>query len=272
MFRKRVHLILALPLGFLGSLVLGEDTPGSAAGTEPKADEVLRRMSKYLAGARQFSFEAQDMVDEMLDTGQKIQVSSTRRIAVRRPDRISADIVGDIVNERVRYDGKKLTVLDNRQKAYGVIEAPDNIDEMLDYAARQFNTTMPLADFAFSNPYEAVIGGVRLGQYIGLHDVRGVKCHHLAFRQDGLDWQIWIEDGDQPLPRKLVITYKASPGQPQYIAFLGKWDLSCQLPDSAFTLEVPEDVKRIDLEPVLRKATGRSVPLRKPTTQSDDGR
>ena len=272
MLRKRVLLILALPLGWLGSPALGEDTPGSAAGTEPKADEVLRRMSKYLAGARQFSFEAQDMVDEMLDTGQKSQVSSTRRIAVRRPDRVSADIVGDMVNERVRYDGKTLTVLDNRQKAYGVIKTPDNIDEMLDYAARQFDVTMPLADLLFSNPYEAVIGSVRFGQYIGLHDVRGIKCHHLAFRQDGLDWQIWIAEGDQPLPRKLVITYKASPGQPQYIAFLGKWDLSCQLPDSAFTLEIPEGVKRIDLEPVLTNAAGRSVPPREPTTQRGDDR
>lgn len=272
MLQKCVCLLLALVSGPVGGQAPGKDPPPGATGVEPRADEILRRMSACLAGARQFSFEAQDLVDEMLDSGQKLQFSSVRRIMVRRPNKVSADIIGDIINEQVRYDGKTLTVVDNRQKAYVSIKAPDSLDATLDYAAERFGMAMPLADLVFSDPYQAVIGRVRQGRYIGLHKVRGVKCHHLAFRQEGLDWQIWIEDGDKPLPRKLVITYKSSPGQPQYIAFLGKWNLSRELPDSVFTVAIPQDVKRIDLEPASRKTPDGRLPPRQATTKSRVGK
>lgn len=268
---KPGHMILALALCLVDGPAFGEDTPASTGPVQPKAGEILRQMSKYLAGVKQFSFQVHDMVDELLDSGQKIQLSSTRRIAVRRPDKVSADTVGDLLNERVRYDGSTLTVLDIQQNVYSAIQVPDNIDEALDYVAQRYGLTMPLADLLLSDPHEAVIGGVQFGQYIGLHDVQGVKCHHLAFRQEGLDWQIWIEDGARPLPRKLVITYKAAPGQPQYVAFLGEWNLSPQLPDSAFTLEIPEGVERIDLEAIATQVTPGRAPGDQPSPPGRDG-
>jgi len=30
-----------------------------------------------------------------------------------------------------------------------------------------------------------------------------------------VDWQIWIEQGEKPVPRKVVITYKELPARPQ---------------------------------------------------------
>ena len=268
---KPGRMVLALAFCLVAGRAFGEDGPASTAPVQPKADEGLRQMSKHLAGVRQFSFQVYDMVDELLDSGQKIQLSSTRRIAVRRPDRVSAETVGDLLNERVRYDGSTLTVLDIQQNVYSAIQVPDNIDEALDYVAQRYGLTMPLADLLVSDPYEDVIGGVQFGQYIGLHDVQGVKCHHLAFRQEGLDWQIWVEDGARPLPRKLVITYKAAPGQPQYVAFLGEWNLSPQLPDSAFTLEIPEGVERIDLEAIATQATPVRTPGEEPAPSDRDG-
>jgi len=77
-----------------------------------------------------------------------------------------------------------------------------------------------------------------------------VKCHHLAFRQEGIDWQIWIEDSDQALPRKLVITLKEQPGHPQYLALIDKWNLTPDAPDSAFEFTPPAGAKRIDLTPL----------------------
>ena len=174
--------VVGLLIGCVTGSASGQDAPTTTRAVETQADRALRRMSAYLAEAKQFSFEAHDMVDELLETGQKIQFSSTRRIAVRRPDRIAAEIAGDLLQERVCYDGSMLTVWDVRQKVSGKIEVPDNIDDMLDHVAQRLGITMPLADLLFSDPYEAVIGQVRLGQYVGLHEVQGVKCHHLAFR------------------------------------------------------------------------------------------
>jgi hypothetical protein len=128
---------------------------------------------------------------------------------------------------------------------------PDNIDEMMDFLFETYGIAAPLADLIISDPYTSAIRSVRLGQYVGLHQVKGTKCHHLAFRQDNLDWQIWIEDGAKPLPRKLVITFRESIGQPQFVAIIGKWDLARQLPDEVFTFKAPEGAKKMDLKPVL---------------------
>jgi hypothetical protein len=98
-------------------------------------------------------------------------------------------------------------------------------------------------------PIQTLIARVRAGTYLGLHQVNGVKCHHLAFRQDVIDWQIWIEDSDHPVPRKVVITYKEQPGHPQFTAILDKWELSASAPDSAFEFSPPAGAKRIDLTP-----------------------
>jgi hypothetical protein len=258
MMPKRTDVLVGLVLGSFAAAAAGQEAAPVPMGVDPKADAILRRMSEHLAAATRFQFEALEMVDELLDTGQKIQFSGTRRLSVRRPDKVLAEIAGDTIDERVCYDGKTLTLLDRRAKAYGTIEAPDTIDEALDFVAAYFGVTLPLSDLLFSDPYRAVIGQVRQGYYVGLHAVENVKCHHLAFRQDALDWQVWIEDGDRPLPRKLVITYKALPGQPQYIALLGKWDLSPDLPDSVFVPDVPEGTKKIDLKPGPgRPGTGR---------------
>ena len=274
MLQRRMRWLLTVSLGLLAGQAFGQAPASGASGVEPKADEILQRMSKCLAGAKQFSFQAQDMVDEILDSGQKVQFSSTRRLAVRRPNRASAEITGDVLHERIRYDGETLTVLDHKQNVYGVLKVPDNIDEMLDYVAEYFGVIMPLADLLFSDPYETFTHNVWLGRYVGLHQVLGVKCHHLAFQQEGLDWQIWIEDSDQPLPRKLVITYKAFPGQPQYITFLGEWNLSAQLPDSAFTLEIPEGLEKIELKRIREgregAGTGR-MPVDEPAAEEGPG-
>jgi hypothetical protein len=40
--------------------------------------------------------------------------------------------------------------------------------------------------------------------------VNGRTCRTLAFVEKDIDWQIWIENGPQPTPCKLVITYSSA--------------------------------------------------------------
>ncbi len=253
MRKTHLNLICILSIGLLARSASGQDSAEARAGVEPTADKILRQMSTYLADAKQFSFEAYDMHDQVLDTGQKIQLANTRRISVRRPDKVFAELSGDIDDERIWYDGKTVTVLDTERNVYGVMEVPDNIDAMLDYVVETLGQPVPVADILFSDPYTIVIANVRQGRYLGRHDVHGAKCHHLAFRQEVIDWQIWVEVGDMPVPRKLVITYKDYPGQPQYIAFLGEWNMSPEFPDELFSCKLPEAAKRIDLERVRKR-------------------
>jgi hypothetical protein len=77
--------------------------------------------------------------------------------------------------------------------------------------------------------------------------VGGATCNLYAFRQEGVDWQVWIQKGNYPLPRKLVITTLTDEARPQYAATY-RWDLAPSFNDTAFTFDPPEDALRVALE------------------------
>ncbi|MBN1346421.1 MAG: DUF2092 domain-containing protein [Phycisphaerae bacterium] len=253
MLLRRVGYLTAVLAGLLVRGAFGEDALERRPFIDPKADEALHRMSDLLAAAKQFSFEAHVMFDDVLDSGQKIQFSSLRKIKIRRPNKATSDVVGDADNEQIWYDGQTFSVLDRNRKLYSTIKVPDTIDKMMDFLFEKYHIAAPLADLIISDPYKSSVRNVRVGSYVGLHYVKGVKCHHLAFRQDNLDWQIWIEVGDKPLPRKLVITFRELTGQPQFVALIDQWDLDAKLPDEIFAFKAPEGAKQTELKPMLER-------------------
>lgn len=224
--------------------------PEIAPAVDPKADAILKAASNTLAGLKAFSFHAHAMADQVTASGQKVQVARNQVVTVRRPDGMSAEVAGDLEDLRFWYDGKQVTVYNKRTNSVGSTDAPATIDAALDMLASRYGLALPLADLLFSDPYKSLVGQVRSGQYVGIGWVLDTRCHHLAFRQAGVDWQVWIEEGDKPLVRKLVITYKESPGHPQYTALLSKWDLAAQPADTAFKPAVPADAKKVEFGPV----------------------
>ena len=153
------YLFLALVLS--GSLFLakspGEDALTQDAAVAPEADRYLRQMSEYLAGSKQFTFEAYRMVDVVLESGQKIQLADSTNVSVVRPDRIRTRSTGDTLNDEAWYDKTTLSILDKDENTYAVIDVPDNIDEMLDYMAEKDNYLIGLAG---KNKYPDVTLGV----------------------------------------------------------------------------------------------------------------
>ena len=179
-------------------------------------------------------------------TGRKFSSATSGNFSVSRPDKVFAKDEGDTANSWFYYDGQTVTVFDRGQKTYATEKVPGTIDGMLDDLHDRFDTHQTLADFLFADPYKQFMENVQSGTYIGLHYVGKVKCHHLAFRQKTLDWQIWIEAGDQPLPRKLVITFKDQDDQPQYTALIHRWDVNPKLSDELFQFQPPEGVRKVD--------------------------
>jgi hypothetical protein len=124
---------------------------------------------------------------------------------------------------------------------------PPTIDGALDWIFDQTGTVIPLADFVYADPYARLMGSVQRGVYLGIHDVAGSPCHHLSFEQAIIDWQIWIDAGPDPMPRKLVITYKTEDEVPQYAVTIRKWDLKPTLPDAAFRFSPPAGATRVEV-------------------------
>lgn len=85
-------------------------------------------------------------------------------------------------------------------------------------------------------------------KHIGVGIIGGRECEHLAFRNDDTDWQLWVESGSQPIPRKLVITSKAVTGAPQYTLVITDWKTNVAAPSDAFVFKAPQGAKSVKLE------------------------
>jgi len=216
---------------------------------EPRAAAILQDMSQTLAESNELTFHAEITFDDVLTSGQKIQYAAVLDAILLRPNRFFVELVSDLGARRIWHDGTLLTVYDGPANVYAAfaVGAPDApVEQVLDRVAKEKGISMPLTDLVASDPFESLTSDVAFGFYVGLHDVRGTQCHHLAFVQQFIEWQIWIDAGPVPLPRKLVITYKTVPNSPQYVAELSDWDQSPRWGPGRFNASVPEDATMID--------------------------
>jgi hypothetical protein len=250
-----------------------EEAPGPPArparSVEARADQELKRMSEFLAKLPRFALEAEETFDELPDGELRRQLTNVRRIAVERPNHVAADATGDTLSRASWYDGRTATILDKEHNVYATIEAPATIDATFDKLEDEYGFVLPLADLLYADPYAVLMAGVTYGRYLGIHQAAGVACHHLAFSQDTIEWQIWIDAGDKPLPRKMVISYVQEPGEPQYSAIIRRWTLDPRVPDGLFTFEAPEGAQRIDVPAKKRPEAGDPAP---PETAPKGGR
>ena len=189
--------------------------PGSDL-VDARADELVRAMSERLARETTFAIEAEEIYDEVPEHSPRRQLTNSRRVWMRRPDRLAGDASGDAVNRSFYYDGRTFTAYDKEQNVWASGGVPPTVDAALDWVFDQTGTVIPLADFLYGDAYARLMGNVQRGVYLGLHEAAGVLCHHLSFEQAAIDWQIWIDAGRDPLPRKLVIAYKTEDEVPQY--------------------------------------------------------
>ena len=164
-----------------------------------------------------------------------------------RPDELAVDYESDLGAKRLWYNGKTLTIFDAPTMTYASTPVPPSIDGMLDSVAEMHNLTIPLADLALSNPCEHLNKQILFGSFVGIGDVAGVACDHLAFAQTNVDWQIWIQRSGKPLPRKIVINYRTTPGLPQYVAVISDWKFPATIAAARFAIQIPKKAVRIKI-------------------------
>ena len=248
---------LAFP-GLAGAEELASRPSPSPAprAVEARADQELKKMSEFLAKLPKFALEAEESFDEIPDGQPSIELTNLRRVALVRPNRLAADATGDTLNRASWYDGKTVTVLDKEHNVYVTIEAAATIDATLDKLEDEYGVSQPLVDILYADPYEVLTESVSYGRYLGIHQAAGVPCHHLVFSQETIEWQIWIDASDKPLPRKLVISYVHEPGEPKYSATIRRWNLDPNFPEDLFTFEAPEGAQKIDAKAMERPGEG----------------
>lgn len=241
------HAILAWGLAFAGALGTISATAQTAAAPtllEPQAVEALRKMGRHLQSLQSFSLKAQTATDQVLVNGQKVQLDAALTLWAHRPNRLRVDFESDRRQRQFYYDGRSVTVYGKASNYYAQFAAPPTLDQLFGRVSEEFGIDLPLADlFAWGDPAakpEQLITALAIGPAT----VRGVPCEQYAFRQDGLDWQLWIQRGAQPLPRRLVLTTTDDPARPQYTVDLD-WVPGDTPPDSTFAFVPPDGAQAI---------------------------
>jgi hypothetical protein len=220
-------------------------TNSPAPAVAEQADRLLKEMSAYIGSAQEFTFHADISFDHVLPSGQKLQFSAAEEVALQRPGRIHVEWNGDLGARQFWYDGKSVTLYDPATPFYASAAAPPDIDGMLEQLVPKLDFAPPLADFLYRDPYKSVRGNIQYGFDLGQNDVNGRTCRTLAFVEKDVDWQIWIENGPQLTPCKLVITYKNQPAQPQFTAVFTDWDFAPRIAEPTFVPELPSGTQKI---------------------------
>ncbi len=225
------------------------------ANAPPDPFDTLKKAADFLASQQQLTMTVEDTFDEVNDAGQKVQLSSTRTIYLQRPDKLAVEFTSDQQQRKALYDGNVFTAVDMDKNLYATVAQKGSLDNMLDTLAKKYNMAMPLDDLLYSNPYERLVSQIEAGQYVGQDTVEGVACDHLAFRQEGSDWEAWIQQGPTPMIRKVSINYSGQTGQPRYEFDVTQWN-SGAVPASAFQLSLPKDAKQIDMLTAVESGEG----------------
>ena len=248
--RSAIAVLCALALvGFASVAPAG--TPTSNADAD--ALQILKKMTDYVGGLEKFSMHTENSYEDVLDSGQKIQVDFASSVVIQRPDKLRAERVDGDVSQVLVYDGETLSVYQGAQDFFAVIAAPDNLDDALDFSRDALDLVPPAGDMVYTNAYELLTAGLTSGFVVGKAVIGGVGCTQLAFTTPVVDWQVWVADGDKPLPVKYVLTTRDDPAQPQYIALISNWNTDPMIPGGLFDLKAPAtateiEFVRIDIE------------------------
>ena len=220
--------------------------PRDAAGEawrDAGAIKALDRMSTYLRTLKTFQVRSETSRDEVLDNDQTVAFAGVVDLLVERPNRLRAEVTSDKQQRMYFYDGKSFSLWARRANYYATVPAPPTLRALADTLAEKYNVEIPLADLFYWGERRSA-NDLQSAVDIGPSQIGGVTCEHYAFRQEGADWQVWIQQGDYPLPRKLVITTTTDQARPQYTSVM-TWNLAPSFNDAAFMFVPPKDAKRI---------------------------
>ena len=223
----------------------------TATSHSARADDsanLLKAMADYTAAQKSITATFDSDIEVITPELQKIQFASSGQLKMTRPDKLRVKRTGGYADVDLVYDGKTVSLYGNNAKAYVQADAPGTIEQLVEAIQAKTGAAMPGTDLLLSNSFDVLTSDVIEGHHVGQGVIDGVECEHLAFRDQDTDWQLWIETGDHPIPRKFVITSKATAAAPQYTLVIRDWKTDVELSPDVFAFQPPADAKYVDFK------------------------
>jgi len=244
-----ISVVLALPAQAATEVVVDEEIIEIAQATdiEEEALFIVKAMSEVLAAANDFDYQIETAFDVVQQSGTKIEFGASRQIQVSRPARMRMEVQQrDGTRSEVVFDGENIWAYVPEQNVYAKTEQHGDLIEAIEYAVDELGMEAPLQSLVSADFYETVLdSGLTRALWLEDSVVAGVPCDHLLLSNDYTDFQLWISQADEPVLQRVVITYRHSPGEPQFQAQFIEWNFSPERKKGQFKFAPPEGSNQV---------------------------
>jgi hypothetical protein len=244
-----------LPLKSFGVLLISAASllfARAANEKQPDGRAILMRMANYLAKSPAWSVTLHTSYDAVQPDGFKVEWNEMRTVTLQRPDRLRVESErSDGARSLVLFDGKTITSFDEKARVYAQQERQGSVDDAVVYFVHDLGMRLPLALMLVDRLPAELQQRVQAVKYVEKTQTLGIPADHIAARAPTVDFQVWIAERDRPLPLRVVLTYKNSPGQPQFRAQFSDWNFDIKPAESLFTFTAPPGVNRIPFAATL---------------------
>ncbi len=234
----------------LGALALAAtvatEVRAQTPAVDPAATKILQRMTDYLASLKQFSVHTQNTLEDVLDSGHRVDFDVSANVIISRPNKLLAERKGDLLSQVFYYDGKTLTLYNPSDKVYATEPAPGTIEGVLGFARESLGLAVPVSDLVYRDAFRLLMQDVTFAAVVGKSVIGGVKCDHVVFSRPGVDFQVWVAEGGRPLPRKYVVTDTGTPALLSVVTVMSDWNVAPAVADARFAFAPPPGAKRIE--------------------------
>jgi len=229
------------------SSAVAKSVPVAQTAVEPaNAQAILKRMAEFIANTPNLTVTMSSRYDVLQESGLKVEFAENRDVSISRPNGLRVELEeSDGQKHLIVYDGKDITVFSPNENVYAQANKPGGLDEAVMYFLRDLHMRLPLAAMVLSRFPQEVESRLQALDYVERTTMNGKPVHHLVGGTETVDFQVWVEEGDQPLPLRVVLTYKLEEGQPQFRAQFSDWNLTPQFAANAFTFSPPEGTHKI---------------------------
>ncbi len=236
----------------LSCAMLVAASPGvHAQAKEGDAKSILKATADYLSSQKTIELKFDSDIEVVTPELEKIQFTNSGEVLLSRPDKLRAHRVGGYADVALFFDGKTASIYGKNLNAYAQFDVPGSVDHLIEAMRAGHGVALPGADLLLSQPYDALVADVIEAKHVGRGVIDGVQCEHLAFRNFDTDWQLWVDVGDKPVPRKLVITSKTINSAPQYTFRVKSWKTGSTHAPDAFKFVPPAGAEKIDPEALI---------------------
>jgi len=225
--------------------------PSAHAQDAADAKAILKSMSDYVSGQKTIELTFDSDIEVITPELEKIQFTNSGELLLERPDKLRAHRVGGYSEVELVFDGKTVSVLGTSINGYAQIDAQGTVDQLIESLRLGHGVALPGADLLKSAPYDMLVADVIEAKHIGRGVIDGIECEHLAFRNFDTDWQLWVEVGERPIPRKLVITSKTMSNAPQYTLRIKDWKTGVEPARDAFAFAPPAGAEKLSPDALI---------------------